>query len=302
MSSVEEVKLISPVRDDRRASRHLVFTHYIDGYRSFDDFEEAVEEFELDNPHHPLTKVLNVLKRSESDLQRGDIVQLLPDTFKNSDGFGKEIQFYNGRRFRNDWLVYYDGTNLKPLPAEIVDYGHIPSSFTVPDQFPTGYWLHAIDYHSQRESLDPSLIKFIEQTGPQVGKLSFRERIGMCNEDIYPYWRVIIDRSNEKTTYSETCSCGDEKNCECEEFYVIGSIDEFSTLYDGSEKILRLIREAAHESVFAGEENYDIGATPPGKTVYVIATTIISASGDGETITVHYTDGTTGTERYNERR
>ena len=304
ISRSSEIEIISPERDQLRASRHLVSTCYIDCYDAWYKVEEA-EGLKLESLRNLLAKILNGLKSLDTDLHRGDIVQLLPDGFDQENKFGKESQFYDGRRHRNNWLVFYDGTHLQMLQSNFGDEGHIPDSCTVPNEFPTGYWIHAIDYHREVEFLDRDLVEYIQRTDPRVGEISIRQKIEE-NESVYPYWKVIVNKSNEGVTYSETCECDDK--CQCEEFYVIGMIDGFDTPYD-EEHHLELLREwskvehledtgdgTQRKVVYAGENSWDDGITPQGKAVYIGVGTISSVMSIGGVKTIQYKNGTTKIE------
>ena len=95
-----------------RSSNHC-YTHYVNFHQENEDFLDERESNEI----------LMILKDSNADLRRGDLIS---------------TQSKHG--YRNEGIAIYDGVNIVNLCVDYDDYGCVPKQFKVIEEFPINYW------------------------------------------------------------------------------------------------------------------------------------------------------------------
>lgn len=113
-------------RDPEKAFTHIVDyrdifgnipvrSHHGRSVPKLPDFGEWEED-----PEHILLAE-SILRRSNPDLQRGDLMRI------------------SGWKYRNDGVFIYDGQHFINLDSTVDDYGNVPEQFTI-EEFPIDYW------------------------------------------------------------------------------------------------------------------------------------------------------------------
>ena len=112
-------------------------------YRPSKIFEVSIYDYEQKHivKHYDMLHDLSFLRDSvkkdivkdllKKDLRRGDIIHI--------DEYGD---------YRNEGKLIYNGSILEDLADEPDDYGNVPSSYTIGDEFKALHWKDTIDHNS----------------------------------------------------------------------------------------------------------------------------------------------------------
>ena len=92
------------------------------------DLDIIVPEHDYDITQSTLDELSKYLP---SDIRRGDIVWL--------SNYGE---------YRNDGKFIYNGYTIEHLDSDVDDYGSVPSTYTIGDEFKSTHWVNVIDHNS----------------------------------------------------------------------------------------------------------------------------------------------------------